>query len=70
MEFTKSTKLTDILKAYPDLPEKLTKLDERFKVLTTPIGKMMIKGKTLEDASKTVGVPVDDLMKQLKDLVK
>lgn len=70
MEFTKSTKLTDILKAYPDLPEKLTKVDERFKVLTTPIGKMMIKGKTIEDASKMVNLPTEELIKQLKEIVK
>jgi len=70
MEFNKDTKLTDILKAYPDLPDKLVKLDERFKVLKTPVGKMMIKGKTVEDASKTVGVPVAELLKQLGEIVK
>ena len=70
MEFNSNTLLTDILKAYPDLPNKLIKIDERFNVLKTPIGKMMIKGKTIADASKTVDVPVDELLKQLRELTK
>ena len=34
MEFNSNTKLTDILKEYPWLPDELEKLDGRFKIIT------------------------------------
>ena len=43
MEINSNTKLTDILKEYPWLPDELVKLDGRLGVLKTPVGKMMIK---------------------------
>ena len=43
MEINAQTKLTDILDKYPWLPDELAKLDGRFKIIKTPVGKMMIK---------------------------
>ncbi len=42
MEINAQTKLTDILDKYPWLPDELAKLDGRFKIIKTPVGKMMI----------------------------
>ena len=47
MEITRTTKLADILAAYPWLPDELVKIDGRFKIIKTPIGKMMIKNATI-----------------------
>ncbi len=51
MEINAQTKLTDILDKYPWLPDELAKLDGRFKIIKTPVGKMMIKNATIADAS-------------------
>ena len=39
MEFTKDTKLKEILKEYPWLLDEAIKMNPKFKVAKTPIGK-------------------------------
>ena len=56
MEINAQTKLTDILDKYPWLPDELAKLDGRFKIIKTPVGKMMIKNATIADAVKKNGI--------------
>ena len=56
MNYNDQTKLTEILAQYPWLPEELIKLDSRFKIVNTPIGKMMIKNATLADLSEKAGL--------------
>lgn len=70
MEFNEKTKLIDILKAYPELEPKLKALDPRLNVISTPMGKMLLKTKTVQDASKLVGIPVPELLKELDKLIK
>ncbi len=70
MEFNENTKLIDILKAYPALEPKLKELDSRFSVISTPLGKMLMKKNTVLDASKRVGIPVPDLLKELENIIK
>ena len=70
MEYNNQTKLTDILAKYPWLPEELIKLDSRFKIVNTPIGKMMIKNATLADLSKKAGLSTDELLQKLQEMVK
>ncbi len=55
MEINAQTKLTDILDKYPWLPDELAKLDGRFKIIKTPVGKMMIKNATIADAVSLQG---------------
>ena len=43
MTLTKDTKLADLDKKYPWLLDEVVKLDPAFKVLKTPVGKMLIK---------------------------
>ena len=69
MNYNDQTKLTDILAAYPWLPEKLIKLDSRFKIVNTPIGKMMIKKATVADLSEKAGLPTEELLKRLQEMV-
>ena len=69
MIFDRNTKLTDILAAYPWLPEELIKLDSRFKIVNTPIGKMMIKNATLADLSEKAGLSTDELLQKLREMV-
>ena len=69
MNYNDKTKLTDILAEYPWLPEELIKLDSRFKIVNTPIGKMMIKNATLADLSEKAGLSTDELLQKLREMV-
>ena len=69
MHYNEQTKLTEILATYPWLPEELIKLDSRFKIVNTPIGKMMIKKATVADLSEKSGLPTEELLKRLQEMV-
>ena len=42
MEITKATKLSDLLVRYPWLKEELSEVNGKFKMLNTPMGKVMM----------------------------
>lgn len=69
MEINGNTKLIDILAAYPWLPDELIKMDGRFKIIKTPVGKMMIKNATVADAVRKTGLQEDVLVAELKKLI-
>ena len=69
MNYNDQTKLTEILAAYPWLPEELIRLDSSFKIVNTPIGKMMIKKATVTDLSEKSGLPTEELLKRLQEMV-
>ena len=70
MEINSNTKLTDILAKYPWLPDELVKIDGRFGVIKTPIGKMMIKHATVADAVKKTGLDENTLVTELKKMIE
>lgn len=70
MKITKDTKLSALQKEYPWLLDEVVKLDDAFKVLKTPVGKLMIKKATVEDAGKKSGMGVEAVIKQLTDMIK
>lgn len=69
MEINRDTKLSNILAAYPWLPDELIQIDGRFKIIKTPIGKMMIKNATIADAVQKTGLQEDILIAELKKLI-
>ena len=54
---------------YPWLPDELIKLDSRFKIIKTPIGKMMLKNATIADAVQKTGLQEDVLVTELKKII-
>ena len=70
MEINNSTRLEDILKEYPWLPDELVKLDSRLKIIKTPIGKMMIKNATVADAVKKTGLSQEVLIDGLNKMIE
>lgn len=70
MTMNEKTKLSDILAVYPWLSEELPKKDQRFAVINTFAGKMMLKTMTLGDLSKMSGESVQALAEDLEKLVK
>ena len=64
MDITKDTKLKDILAAYPQIKEKLTEISPKFKMLSTPMGKVMLGKATVADMSEKI----DDLIRKLSEM--
>ena len=66
MEFTEKTKLQDILEEYPWLEAELIKDKRVAELASRPLARMMMKKATLKDASLFAGIPVEDLIDELK----
>lgn len=69
MEINRNTKLTDILAEYPWLPDELIKIDGRFKIIKTPIGKMMLRNATITDAVEKTGLQEDVIIAELNKMI-
>ena len=69
MEINRNTKINNILTEYSWLPDELIKLDSRFKIIKTPIGKMMLKNATIADAVQKTGLQEDVLITELKKII-
>ena len=70
MEITKETKLSDLLARYPWLKEELSKVNEKFKMLNTPMGKIMMGKATIAEMSKRSGMDADVIIGKISELIK
>ncbi len=70
MEISKETKLTDLLAQYPWLKEEIAKVNDKFKMLNTPVGKLMMGKATITEMSKKSGMDVDEIISKIKDLIQ
>ena len=70
MEITKETKLSDLLGPYPWLKEELSKVNNKFKMLNTPMGKIMIGKATIAEMSKKSGMDADAIIGKISELIK
>ena len=61
-EITPQTRLKDLLKQYPELKNRLPEIAPQFKMLNTPLGKLMIGKVNVQMMSDRSGVPVDKLI--------
>ena len=69
MEINRNTKLNNILAEYPWLPDELIKMDGRFKIIKTPVGKIMLKNATIADAVQKTGLQEEVLITELKKII-
>lgn len=69
MEFNSNSKLTEIMAQYPWLTDELIKIDGRFGIVKTPIGKMMLKNATVSDLSEKTGLSTEDLLQKLQEMI-
>lgn len=70
MIINKDTKLSDLLTAYPWLKAELSTVNEKFKMLNTPMGKVMLKKATIDDMSKRSEMDEAELIEKLTELIK
>lgn len=69
MEITKDTKLSDLIAQYPWLREEMAKVNEKFKLLNSPIGKIMMGKATIAEMSKKSGMKENAVIAKIKELI-
>ena len=68
-EITPQTRLKDLLKQYPTLKNRLPELNPKFKMLNTPLGKIMMGKANVQMMSERSGIPLDKLIEGIKKLI-
>ena len=69
MDITKETKLKELLADHPQLKEKLAEINPKFKMLNTPMGKVMLGKATVGDMSDKNGMDVNELIRKLTAMI-
>ena len=69
MNITRDTKLKEILTSYPQAKEMLPSINPKFKMLNTPMGKVMMGKATIAEMSKKSGMDESELIKSLTDMI-
>ncbi|MFR3407553.1 MAG: DUF1858 domain-containing protein [Christensenellales bacterium] len=69
MQITRDTRLLDLINQYPWLKDELPKINEKFKMLNTPMGKIMMGKATIVEMSKKSGMDADTLIRKLHQLI-
>ena len=70
MGITKETKLSDLVGRYPWLREELSKVNDKFKMLNTPMGKIMMGKVTIDEMSKRSGMDADAIIGKICELIE
>ena len=69
MQITRDTRLLDLINQCPWLKDELPKINEKFKMLNTPMGKIMMGKATIVEMSKKSGMDADTLIRKLQQLI-
>ena len=70
MTITRETKLRDLLAEYPWLKDELSKVNEKFKMLSTPMGKIMLGKADIAEMSKKSGMDEAQIISKLTELIQ
>ena len=69
MQITRDTRLLDLINQYPWLKDEVPKINEKFKMLNTPMGKIIMGKATIVEMSKKSGMDADTLIRKLQQLI-
>ena len=70
MNITRETKLAELLRECPWLREEIVKVNEKFSMLNSPLGKVMEKKATIAEMSKKSGMDEDVIIEKLAELIR
>ena len=70
MTITRETKLKDLLAEYPWLKDELSNVNEKFKMLNTPMGKIMLGKADIAEMSKKSGLDEAQIISKLNELIQ
>ena len=68
-EITKDTRLSELLTEYPWLKEKIVEINDKFKLLNTPVGRVMMGKATIAEMSRKSGMDADVIISRVKELI-
>lgn len=69
MEITRETRLSDLINQYSWLKDELPKINDKFKMLNTPMGKIMMGKATIAEMSKKSSMDAETLIRKLQQLI-
>ena len=69
IEITETTKLSTLMQEYPWLVDEAVKMDSRFKVLKSPIGKLFLKNATIGELSEKAGLSAGEIIGQVQSWI-
>lgn len=69
IEITPDTYLKDLFLRYPHLKGRMSEISPRFKMLATPLARVLLPKATIRLASERSGVPVDRLIAGIKKIL-
>ena len=69
MEITRETRLSDLINQYSWLKDELPKINDKFKMLNTPMGRIMMGKATIAEMSKKSSMDADTLIRKLQQLI-
>ena len=70
VEINENTKLMDLLKDYPWLKNELPKKNKKFRMLKTPLAKVMMRNAVVGEMSRRSGMEIDQIINMLTDLIE
>ena len=70
MYITRATKLKDLLLEYPWLKDEISKVNDKFKMLGTPMGKIMLGKADIAEMSKKSGMDEEQIISKLNELIQ
>ena len=70
MEITKDTRLDDLIAQYPWLKAEMAKVNEKFKMLNTPVGKIMLGKATIAEMSKKSGMEAEAIIERIMEIIE
>jgi len=69
MNITEETRLKEIMKEYPWLLDEAVKIDDGFRILNNPIGKMFIQNATIKGLSEKSGLSTDVIISKIGEII-
>ncbi len=68
-EITKDTRLTELLAEYPWLKKEIVRVNDKFRMLNTPVGRLMTGKATIAEMSRKSGTDADVIISKIKELI-
>ena len=69
IELSANTRLQDLFKVYPKLRQDLPSMNSAFKMLNSPLARVIVPKATIAMMSGRSGIPMDDILSMLKELI-
>ena len=69
IELSANTRLQDLFKVYPKLRQDLPSMNPAFKMLNSPLARVIVPKATIAMMSERSGIPIDRILFMLKALI-